>query len=132
MMTRRPTKKPATKSTPVKTVDDYLTRVPADKRVALAKLRKAIKAAAPKATEGISYQVPTFKLDGRTLVGFGAATAHCTFYLMSYAAMRTHAAELKDYALGKGSIQFPANKPLPAALVTKLVKTRVTEVGRGH
>lgn len=116
----------------VKTVDDYLASVPKDKRAALLKVRGAIKAAAPKATEGISYGVPTFKLDGRPLVGYGAATAHCTFYLMSYAPMRTHAAELKDYALGKGSVQFPANKPLSAALVTKLVKARIAEVTKGR
>ena len=110
------------------TVDDYLAAVPEDARAALGKLRKTIKAAAPKATEGISYQVPVFKLDGKPLVGFGATTAHCTFYVMSTSdAMRRRLAELKGYTLGGGSIQFPADQPLPDALVTKLVKARIAE-----
>jgi uncharacterized protein YdhG (YjbR/CyaY superfamily) len=110
------------------TVDDYLAAVPEDARGALNELRKTIKAAAPKATEGISYRVPVFKLDGKPLVGFGATTAHCTFYVMSTsAAMRARLRELKGYKLGGGSIQFPPDKPLPDALVTKLVKARIAE-----
>jgi uncharacterized protein YdhG (YjbR/CyaY superfamily) len=121
--------KPARKPATGRTVDDYLATVPKDARAALARLRADIKAAAPGATEGISYQVPVFKLDGKPLVGFGAATAHCTFYVMSTSdAMRARLAELKTYKLGGGSIQFPANKPLPAALVTRLVKARIAEV----
>jgi uncharacterized protein YdhG (YjbR/CyaY superfamily) len=110
------------------TVDDYLAAVPEDARAALSKLRSTIKAAAPKATEGISYQVPVFKLDGKPLVGFGATTAHCTFYVMSTSdAMRARLRELKGYELGGGSIQFPAGKPLPVALVTRLVRARIAE-----
>jgi uncharacterized protein YdhG (YjbR/CyaY superfamily) len=109
------------------TVDDYLATVPKDKRAALATLRRAIKAVVPQATEVISYGVPTFKHDGRGLVAYGVATAHCTFYLMSTGVLRAHAAELKDYELGKGSIQFSADKPLPATLVKKLVKARIAE-----
>jgi uncharacterized protein YdhG (YjbR/CyaY superfamily) len=61
-------------------------------------------------------------------VGFGAATAHCTFFVMSTSdAMRARLAALKGYKLGGGSIQFPATKPLPTALVTKLVKARIAE-----
>jgi len=101
--------------------------VPKDKRAALAKLRDAIKAAVPTATEVISYRVPTFKYDGKGLVAYGAATAHCTFYLMSTSVMRAHASELKKYKVGKGSIQFQGDKPLPKSLVTKLVKARIAE-----
>jgi uncharacterized protein YdhG (YjbR/CyaY superfamily) len=111
------------------TVDTYLAALPKDVREALAKLRKTIKAAAPKATEGISYQVPVFKLDGRPLVGFGAASAHCTFFVMSTSnAMRARLAALKSYDVGGGSIKFSADKPLPATLVTRLVKARIAEV----
>jgi uncharacterized protein YdhG (YjbR/CyaY superfamily) len=110
------------------TVDGYLAAVPEDARAALNKLRRTIKAAAPKATEGISYQVPVFKLDGKPLVGFGATTTHCTFYVMSTSdAMRRRLRELKGYKLGGGSIQFPAGKALPTALVTRLVKARIAE-----
>jgi len=118
-------KKPAT--TP-QTVDQYVAALPKDKRDALAKLRAAIKAAAPGAIEGISYQVPVFKLDGKPLVGFGAATTHCTFFVMSTSdAMRARLAALKGYKLGGGSIQFPADKPLPTTLVRTLVKARIAE-----
>jgi len=124
-------KKPATVKKGVsspESVDKYLATLPKDKRDALAKLRAAIKAAAPGATEGISYQVPVFKLDGKPLVGFGAATAHCTFFLMSTSdAMRARLAALKGYKLGGGSIQFTADKPLPATLVRTLVKARIAE-----
>ena len=95
-----------------KTVDQYLATLPKDKRDALAKLRAAIKAAAPGATEGISDQVPVFKLDGKPLVGFGAATVHCTVFVMSTSdAMRARLAALTGYKLGGGSIQFPADTP---------------------
>jgi len=116
----------ATKRPRAETVDDYLAAVPEDVRVTLSKLRKTIKAAAPKATEVISYQIPAYKHHG-LLVGFAALPDHCTFHVMSPDVMRAHAAELKDYKRGKASIRFPANKPLPAALVTKLVKARIAE-----
>ena len=122
-------KKPAA---PPKTVAQYLAGLPKGKRDALAKLRAAIRAAAPGATEGISYQVPVFKLDGKPLVGFGAATAHCTFFLMSTSdAMRARVVALKGYKLGGGSIQFSADKPLPATLVRTLVKARIAENKKG-
>jgi uncharacterized protein YdhG (YjbR/CyaY superfamily) len=110
------------------TVDAYLAALPKDAQTALGKLRRTIKAAAPNATEGISYQVPVFKLDGRPLVGFGAAAGHCTFFVMSTsAAMRARLAELKNYKVGGGSIQFPADEPLSVSLVTKLVRARMAE-----
>src|SRR5439155_1160513 len=118
--TTRPRARMATKA---KTVSEYLAAAPPDLRAALGKLRRTIKAAAPNAAEGISYQVPVFKLDGKPLVGFGATTAHCTFYVMSTSdAMRARLRALKGYKLGGGSIQFPAGKALPTALVTRLVK----------
>lgn len=111
-------------------IDAFLAGVSAGQRAALTKLRRTIAAAAPNATEVINYGVPMFRLDGKNLVSFGAATAHCTFYVQSPAVMEAHAAELKSYKVGKGSIQFPEDKPLPAALVTKLVKARIAENDR--
>jgi uncharacterized protein YdhG (YjbR/CyaY superfamily) len=115
-----------------KGVDEFLAAVPADKRAALKKLRKAIRAAAPKATELINYGVPMFRLHGKNLVSYAAAANHCTFYVQSPAVMRAHAADLKEYKQGKGSIRFQANRPLPAALVTKLVKARIAENGKAR
>jgi uncharacterized protein YdhG (YjbR/CyaY superfamily) len=121
-----PTAKPTKKSAKAETVDDYLAAAPEEARAALAKLRKRIKAAAPKATEVISYQIPAYKHHG-LLVGFAALKGHCTFHIMSTDVTRAHAAELKGYKLGKASIRFASDKPLPAALVTKLVKARIAE-----
>ena len=108
------------------TVDEYMAALPSDARAALAGLRRTIKAAAPMATEVISYRIPAYKHHG-LLVGFAALPNHCTFHVMSPSVMRAYAAELEAYEVGKGSIRFSANKPLPAALVTKLVKARIAE-----
>ena len=123
--------KPAKKSAPAQTIDDYLAAVPEDVRAALAKLRKTIRTAAPAATEVISYQIPAYKHHG-LLVGFAASKAHCTFHIMSVEMTRAHADDLKGYKLGKASIQFAPDKPLPVALVTKLVKARIAENEAGR
>lgn len=111
---------------PATSVDDYLSRVPEPARKVLSQLRATIRAAAPRATEVISYGVPAFKQDGM-LVSFGAAAKHCAFYVMSPAVMEAHSRELKGYPAGKGSIRFTVDEPLPAALVKKLVKARIAE-----
>jgi uncharacterized protein YdhG (YjbR/CyaY superfamily) len=108
------------------TIDEYLAALSAEQRTALGKLRKAIRAAAPHAEECISYQLAAFRQDGM-LVAFGATPNHCAFYLMSASTVAAHQEELKDYDTSKGTIRFPADKPLPAALVRKLVKARLTE-----
>jgi uncharacterized protein YdhG (YjbR/CyaY superfamily) len=108
------------------TIDEYLAALSADKRAALEKLRKTIRTVAPKAEECISYQIPAFR-QKRMLVGFGATENHCAFYLMSSATVAAHKAELEDYDTSKGTIRFHADKPLPAALVRKLVKARLAE-----
>ena len=109
-----------------RTIDEYLAPLSKDKRAALEKLRAAIKSAAPDAEECISYQVPTFRLDGRMLVSFGAATHHCAFYPGAFP-IAAHQDELARYDTSKGTIRFPPEKPLPATLVRKLVKTRIAE-----
>ena len=113
-------------------VDAYLASVAADKREALEKLRAAIRAAAPRAEEGFSYGLPAFRLEGRPLVCFGASANHCSFFPMSPAVIRAHAADLKSYATSKGTIRFSPDKPLPAALVRKLVKARIGELTRAR
>jgi uncharacterized protein YdhG (YjbR/CyaY superfamily) len=109
-----------------KTIDEYLATLSDDKRAALEKLRKTIRAAAPKAEEVISYQLPAFRLNGM-LVAFGATAKHCAFYLMSSTTVEAHKEELKGYDTSKGTIRFPPDKPLPATLVRKLVKARIAE-----
>ena len=114
-----------------RTIDEYLAALSADKRAALEKLCKTIRAAAPKAEECISYQLAAFRHNGRPLVALGAAANHCAFYPMSSATVEAHKDELKGYDTSKGTIRFQADRPLPAALVRKLVKARIAEnVGR--
>jgi uncharacterized protein YdhG (YjbR/CyaY superfamily) len=113
-----------------KTIDEYLAAVSSDKRAALERLRKTIQAAAPRAEECISYQLPAFRLDGKVLVWFGAATNHCSFY-PGAAPIAKHADELEGYQTSKGTIRFPANEPLPATLVKKLVRARIAERSSG-
>ena len=107
------------------TIDEYLAALGAEQRAALEKLRKTIKAAAPQAQECISYQLPAFRLDGRALVYFGAAANHCALYPGSGATVAAHEDLLKGYDISKGAIRFQADKPLPVALVRKLVKARI-------
>jgi uncharacterized protein YdhG (YjbR/CyaY superfamily) len=114
-----------------KTIDEYVAALSDDKRAALEKMRKTIRAAAPKAEECISYQLPAFRLNGRMLVAFGATENHCAFYLMSSSTVEAHKDELKNYDTSKGTIRFHADHPLPTTLVRKLVKARMAEnVGR--
>jgi uncharacterized protein YdhG (YjbR/CyaY superfamily) len=115
-----------------RTIDEYLAALSGDKRAALEKLRAAIRAAAPKAEECISYQLAAFRLDGRPLVAMGATANHCAFYLMSSSTVDAHADDLKGYDTSKGTIRFRADKPLPASLVRKLVKARIAENGGGR
>ena len=75
--------------------------------------------------------IPTFKLNGRPLVGFGAVKGHCAFYLMSTAVMDAHRDELAAYDLGKGTIRFQPDAPVPNALVRTLVEARIAENDRG-
>src|SRR6266480_4868554 len=126
MTSMKRTATPAKANKP-KTHDDYLAAVTEDKRAALQKLRQAIESAAPKAEECISYQVPAFRLNGRFLVAYGAATNHCAFYPGS--TVKALKDELKGYDTSKGTIRFPASKPLPAGLVRKLIRLRIEETG---
>lgn len=115
------------------TIDGYLAALPASQRAALEKVRRAIRAAAPKAVECISYGLPAFELAGKKLVAFGAGKAHCAFYPMSSATIEAHRPLLQEYRTSKGTIRFTAEAPLPAALVRTLVKARIAEnaaVGR--
>jgi uncharacterized protein YdhG (YjbR/CyaY superfamily) len=131
-MGRRESRADAKMSPSGKDVDNFLAKLPADARATLEKIRKTIRAVVPDATETINYGIPMFKHRGRNLVGFGATKNHCALYVMSPEVMTAHAAELEPYAMGKGSIRFPANEPPPASLVKKLVKARIAENEAGR
>ncbi len=107
------------------TVEEYITSFPPAVRKLLSAMRKTIKAAAPKAEELISYQMPAYKYKG-VLVYFAAFEKHIGFY----ATPTGHAAfkkELSAYKTGKGSVQFPFTEPLPLDLVKRIVQFRVKE-----
>ena len=106
-------------------VSAYLRAVAPAARGALQRLRKTIKAAAPQATEGISYGIPMFKHHGM-LVGYAAFKDHCSLF-MSTTITNALKRELASYDTSKGTIRFTAKQPLPATLVRKLVKARIAQ-----
>lgn len=110
-----------------KTVDEYLEQVPEPAQTTLRKMRATIRGAAPKAaTEAISYGMPAFRYKG-ALVGYAAFSEHCSFFPMSASLIDTFKDDLKGYETAKGTIRFAMDKPMPAALVKKLVKARVKD-----
>ncbi len=109
-----------------RTIDDYVKTFPNDVQSILEKMRQTIRKAAPEAVEAISYQMPTFKLNGKNLVHFAAFKNHIGFYPIP-SGIEAFKKELSRYKQGKGSVQFPMNKPIPYDLVKKIVKYRVKE-----
>jgi len=110
---------------PAKDFSEYADRFPKDVQRRLRQVRDTIRAAAPAATETISYQMPAFRHNG-ILVWFGAHTNHIGFY-PGAAAIATFKKELSPYKSAKGSVQFPFDETLPLSLVTRIVKHRVNE-----
>jgi uncharacterized protein YdhG (YjbR/CyaY superfamily) len=109
------------------TVDDYMAALPDASRTAMEKLRTTIKAAAPEATETISYRMPAFKDHGRILVYYAAFKDHYSVFPASEAVLEALGTELKSHITGKGTIRFDTDRPLPTALVKKIVKVRLEE-----
>ncbi len=110
-----------------KTVDEYLAGVPEPACSTLKHIRKVIQSAVPKeTTEVISYGIPMFKFNGM-LVGYAAFKNHCSLFPTGSGVIEKFAKELKSYSTSRGTIQFPSDKPLPDALVKKIVKARVAE-----
>lgn len=109
------------------TIDAYIQRFPDDAQHALETLRKAIRKAAPKATESISYKMPTFKLDGEPLVYFAGWKKHVSLYPITDS-MRRSMKEIARYKTSGVTIQFPLGDPLPLPLIGKIVKQRIKEI----
>jgi len=111
-------------------VDAYLANVPEPARSTLLKVRANILAESPEdAVEGFSYGVPAVKLKKGAIGGYAAYSEFCSYYPMSGRVITKLAAELKGYTTSSGAIRFPIDKPLPKALVQKLVKARLAEIG---
>ncbi|HKW68299.1 MAG TPA: DUF1801 domain-containing protein [Terriglobales bacterium] len=110
-----------------KTVDEYLAGVPEPARSTLQKIRAAIRSAAPpEATETISYGIPALRYNG-VLVWFAAFSKHCSLFPTA-SVIEKFKGELKGYTISRGTIQFPTDNPLPAALIKKMVKARIEEM----
>jgi uncharacterized protein YdhG (YjbR/CyaY superfamily) len=107
------------------TIDEYIRTFPKSIQDILQELRRTIRKAAPEAEEAISYQIPTFKLNGN-LVHFAAFKNHIGFFPTS-SGIRAFKKELSGYELSKGTVRFPMDKPLPLSLVSRIVKFRVKE-----
>lgn len=109
-----------------KNVDEYLAGVPEPARSTLSKMREAIRSALPpEATETISYRIPAFK-HKEVPLWFAAFSGHCSLFPTA-SVIEAFKNELKGFSTSKGTIQFPADRPLPTALVKKLVKARVAQ-----
>lgn len=110
-----------------RTVEEYLARVPEPARSTLNKMRAIIRSAVPKeTTEVLSYGIPTFRYR-KMLVAFAAFKDHCSFFPLGSSVLDPFADELKQYRVSKGTLHFPVDKPMPAALVKKIVKARLAQ-----
>jgi uncharacterized protein YdhG (YjbR/CyaY superfamily) len=110
-----------------KTIDAYLARVPEPAHTTLQKVRAAIRSALPPtATETISYKIPAFR-HGEIIIWFAAFANHCSLFPTGRI-IELFKEDLKPYTLSKGTIQFPTDKPLPTALIKKMVKARLAQI----
>ena len=109
-------------------VDEYMAALPDDRRAVMEELRRTVRAAAPDATEVISYNMPALRLNGRFLVSYEAFKRHYSLFPWNEEMLAELGAQLKPYAVGKGTIRFPADEPIPFELVARIVEIRNREV----
>jgi uncharacterized protein YdhG (YjbR/CyaY superfamily) len=110
-----------------KQIDEYLAGVEEPQKRTLETLRKTILGIIPEAEQCISYQVPTFKVNGKGIAGFAAYKKHCSYFPMSGSVFRKLGDGVAKYKTSSGALQFPADRPLPKTLVRKLIKVRLAE-----
>jgi uncharacterized protein YdhG (YjbR/CyaY superfamily) len=108
-------------------VDEYMAGLPEDRRAAMERLRSTIRAAAPAATEAISYNMPAFRLNDRFFVSYEAFKRHYSLFPWTDAMLEELGEKLRPYAVGKGTLRFPADQPIPVGLVTRIIKIRLRE-----
>jgi uncharacterized protein YdhG (YjbR/CyaY superfamily) len=113
---------------PGEQIREYFAALPPRARRRMQEIRRIIRSVAPGATETFSYRIPGFRLNGKVFVYYAAFTAHCGLYPMGATIRRAHAAALRNYKTSTGTIQFPLDRPLPSALVKRLIKARVAEL----
>lgn len=122
--------KPARSRSPLRrpaTIDEYLATLEPGRRAALAKLRRTIRAIVPRAEECISYGMPAFRLDGKVVAGFLATARGCSYFPFSGSTLGILTGDLEGYDRTKSALHFEPGRPLPAALVRKLLRARIAE-----
>ena len=112
-------------------IDRYIAGLPPDQQVVLTELRRRVATVAPDAVETLGYGMPAFRYHGRMLLWYMGAKAHCSLFPTA-AAIDAHRADLADYKLSKGTIQFTPEHPLSADLVASIVRDRMVRIDRGE
>lgn len=113
------------------TVDAYIEALPPERQAAMRELRRAIAASAPDAEEVITYRMPGFRLDGRFFVSYDAYKRHYSLFPATDEVIRGLGAEIEPYLAGRGTIRFPADRPIPVDLVRRVIAIRLAEHTRG-
>jgi uncharacterized protein YdhG (YjbR/CyaY superfamily) len=108
-------------------IDDYLALIDEPRRSTLQQLRETILAVVPDAEEGMYYQLPAFRLDGKAIAGFAAFKTHLSYLPHSGSVLSALGDEVADYKTTKGVLQFPLDVPLPRSLVERLVEVRIAQ-----
>ncbi len=111
-------------------VDEYMSQLPDDRRGVMEQIRSTIRTAAADATEAIAYNMPAFRVNGRFLVSYEAYKRHYSLFAWSDEMLAELGDALRPYAVGKGTIRFPADEPVPLGLVTRIVQIRLREVAQ--
>jgi len=114
--------------TDFKSVDEYITSLPPERHLPLRRVRALIRKALPKATEGISYQVPVYKVGGKMVLYFAGFKNHYSIYPATAKLMKAMKKELTPYRHSKATLRFAYDEKIPSALITRIAKTRAAEV----
>jgi uncharacterized protein YdhG (YjbR/CyaY superfamily) len=110
-------------------VDEYMATLPDDRRAVMEELRRTVREAAPHATETIAYNMPAFRLGQHFLVSFEAYKRHYSMFPWTERMVTELGDEIRPFAVGKGTLQFPADQPIPLDLVRRIIRIRLEEVG---
>ncbi len=109
-------------------VREYLAKQPPGTRRQVRRIRDLIRFAVPRAVDGFSYGIPAVRVDGRLLLWYAGWKAHCSLYPVTPAVRRALAHDMTKYVVSKGTIRFPLDRPLPATLIRRVAKARLSEL----
>lgn len=113
-------------------IDDYIAAQPAETSVILARVRELVRAELPQAEEGISYQIPAFRVDGGYALYFAAFKRHYSLYPVTAALRASLGGDADVYAHGKATVRFSYGNPVPTALIQRIVRARIAELAEAR